>query len=82
MEQVKLDVQVKQQVEIECKMCGYNKLCKCKAELRKELICNTIFISGSGISMIGFSLAVGSGLSFIGLGLTFGTISFLVSSLV
>ena len=82
MEQVRINVQEIAEVKPECKLCGCPKCNICFTYIKKERVQSGTFIVGTGVSMIGFSLAFGAGLGFIGLGLTCGTILSLISSLI
>lgn len=82
MEQARINVQEIAEVKQECKLCGCPKCNICKAYIKNEHTKTIVFITGSGISMIGFSVAFGTGFGFIGLGLSCGTILSLISTLI
>jgi hypothetical protein len=64
-----------QQSIYECIICGQQTCTKCKSMNKNELRKNTMFISASGIAMLGLTFAASiSTFSLIGLGLNCGAI--------
>lgn len=80
MEQIKIEVLESPRERPECKFCGIEECQNCLTYIKKERIKNGLFITGSGVSMIGLSFVASP--AFIGLGLMCGTIVSLIYSIV